>query len=276
MLGTGAFVLSLHKLLVYPQGLELYLRGHAAELPAGRFSPSDAFEGLDLRVGFSDGRSAGLNDSHGMKTGDGPVLSLGREMSWSGSGAAFYEVDVRLCLWVWPIPPPGPVEVTCSWPELAIKVASFVLDADTIRQAAGTPQPAGPGDPEDLAHVPPEQTAVPDLVGMDVHRARRVARDAYLFLERPDPDGPPLSSGRIVGQDPAPGSVVPSFSRVAAWAVGGLEGPPPLTDPDSGGPESGGPGRGGPPSSGDREPRRPSPISGAGRAALDDKPIPGT
>ncbi|WP_211355942.1 PASTA domain-containing protein [Lapillicoccus jejuensis] len=56
------------------------------------------------------------------------------------------------------------------------------------------------------------EVTVPDVVGLDVDLARRVASDAGLTLAQPDPDGPPLGAltweqGFVVQtQRPAPGT----------------------------------------------------------------------
>lgn len=101
---------------------------------------------------------------------------------------------------------------------------------------------------------------VPDVVGLEVHVAREVARGADLFLEHQDPDGRPLDSGTVVVQQPASGQVVARLTRIVAWVSG--EGPPfeffP-EDPDD---------SGGGPSGGVREPRRPLPGSGTARLGL--------
>jgi hypothetical protein len=44
-------------------------------------------------------------------------------------------------VWIWPLPPPGPVTVTCSWPSRVLHAARLVLDGDAIQAAASQAQP---------------------------------------------------------------------------------------------------------------------------------------
>lgn len=151
-----------------------------------------------------------------------------------------------------------------------------------------------PEDWPDGGPASPPEIVVPDLVGMKVKWARATAQEALLFLEREDPDGPPLVSGVVYRQDPPAGAVVVPFSRIVAWVTDeagddddpgdwdpGGGGGPGGWGPDDGGsegwdPGGGGPGGGGPPPSGDREPRSPAPLSGAGREYKEaETPVPG-
>lgn len=63
----------------------------------------------------------------------------------------------------------------------------------------------------------PDLPRVPDIVGTEVHAARRLVVAVDLFLERPDADGRPLASGVIVRQEPSPGTVVERFTPIKAW-----------------------------------------------------------
>ena len=63
----------------------------------------------------------------------------------------------------------------------------------------------------------PESPTVPDIVGMEVHAARRLVVAVDLFLEHPDADGRPLASGVVVRQEPSPGTVVERFTPIKVW-----------------------------------------------------------
>jgi hypothetical protein len=88
-----------------------------------------------------------------------------------------------------------------------------------------------------------DPVVVPDLVGLEVDRARQVATEAGIVAASADQDGPPLAAltwpGRYVvtAQDPAPGAVLLRWDSVVVHVR-----------PDDGG-------------AGDREPRRPLPDS---------------
>ncbi len=62
----------------------------------------------------------------------------------ASSGGPDDPEDMRLTLWIWPLPPPGPVTVTCSWPSRVLHAARLVLDGDAIRAAASQAQPLWP------------------------------------------------------------------------------------------------------------------------------------
>jgi hypothetical protein len=87
-------------------------------------------------------RQAAQDDDAGLRSGRGPMLVAVR--SESGSGGPDDRQDVRLTLWIWPLPPPGPLTLTCSWPGRGLHDARLVLDADAIRAAASRAQPFWP------------------------------------------------------------------------------------------------------------------------------------
>lgn len=99
------------------------------------------------------------------------------------------------------------------------------------------------------------RVVTPDVIGMVVDDARRVATAAGVVLAQPDPDGPPLASltwqlpVRVASQDPPAGTVVRQWeSVVVTWSAE---------------------------KSGVREPRRPAPrsMSGAGEPVVsEDQP----
>jgi hypothetical protein len=41
-------------------------------------------------------------------------------------------------LWVWPLPPPGPVAFVCQWPRYGIPESRVEVDGQSIRAAAAT------------------------------------------------------------------------------------------------------------------------------------------
>jgi hypothetical protein len=94
---------------------------------------------------------------------------------------------------------------------------------------------------------------VPDVVGLDLQSARLLISRAGLHAVAADPDGPPLELADerrtiIKGQAPESGAKVPADTRIRLWL-------------DERGDGSGG--------AGVREPRRPTPRTGSGRAVAD-------
>ena len=61
------------------------------------------------------------------------LQGLGRATVW---GAAWSR-DV----WLWPLPPSGPLRLVCAWPDRGIAETSTTVDAGPIRQAADQATP---------------------------------------------------------------------------------------------------------------------------------------
>jgi beta-lactam-binding protein with PASTA domain len=100
-----------------------------------------------------------------------------------------------------------------------------------------------------------EQVVTPDVVGMVVDDARRVAQAAGVVLAQPDPDGPPLGALTwqlpvcVTSQNPTPGTVLNRWeSVVVTW------------NSDE---------------AGVREPRRPTPRSMSASEPVDHEDPPG-
>lgn len=50
-------------------------------------------------------------------------------------------VVMRPGWWLWPLPPAGPLRVSCEWPLVGIALSSVELDAGPLRDAAARSQP---------------------------------------------------------------------------------------------------------------------------------------
>jgi len=128
-------VIALTGLAVYPAGCDLRIevRSRRPDLgfPFGFAHPvvprSDRpGNGLLLGVLFSDGRKATWPT-----TGSGTGARLTPRNGSGGAGA------FRQDLWLWPLPPPGAVELFVAWPELGVPESSAVLDGVAVQTAAG-------------------------------------------------------------------------------------------------------------------------------------------
>ncbi|MFD5142235.1 hypothetical protein [Streptomyces sp. NPDC058401] len=145
----GVVVVARH-VLAYPAGLEIEMEAHARgpssppdpppdppQPPGGPvFDPADltgpAWPSFRLRLG--DGAVVEQDDETGLRDGRGPVMVVsGYEGSWGGPEGGG---DVRMTLWIWPLPPPDPLTVSCAWPERGLRDAALVLDGDAVRAAA--------------------------------------------------------------------------------------------------------------------------------------------
>jgi hypothetical protein len=139
---SGGLVIVARQVLAFPAGVEVEVEAHARGSRAGTGAvPADlpGHPPLQFHVRFADGRQAAQDDEAGLRSGRGPMLVItGSQVS---SGGPDDRQDVRLSVWIWPLPPPGPVTVTCSWPSRALPAARLVLDGDAIQAAAGRAQP---------------------------------------------------------------------------------------------------------------------------------------
>jgi hypothetical protein len=134
-------VVAARQILAYPTGVEIEFEGHArGPYPADAASDPEDFEGplshhtLSFRLRLGDGTDVALDDDAGLRTGRGPMLSIGK--SERSSGGPDNHESTRVHLWIWPLPPPGPFTVSCSWPRRGLEAVDLVLDGDAIRAAA--------------------------------------------------------------------------------------------------------------------------------------------
>jgi hypothetical protein len=83
-------------------------------------------------VGFADGRKATTLQWPSWRPGeDPPAEPVLARRSGGGGGLNF-----RYGLWLWPLPPEGPLELVVAWPAKGIEEARATIDAGPIRAAA--------------------------------------------------------------------------------------------------------------------------------------------
>lgn len=138
---TGELAIAVGDLLAYPNGFEFAvtvflrepLRGRHAFGPdgfLGRFGGGpvpDDFLRLGLR--FADGTVVTNLDAGPPESGErGPRL-----VPEGGSGG-MRRHEQRF--WVWPLPPPGSIDVVCQWPARGVPETSLTLDAGPVLDAA--------------------------------------------------------------------------------------------------------------------------------------------
>jgi hypothetical protein len=148
----------------YPSGfgftLDLRLRGGVPRdmrmhWPlAGMFDhprglPADTL--LRLTIEFADGRSVSNADPRTARPGepdpDRPMLSDAPGTSW---GADEWYPDawgLAMQYRVRPLPPPGPLAFTCTWPARGIPASRLEVDGAAIRRAADAAVTLWPDDP---------------------------------------------------------------------------------------------------------------------------------
>jgi hypothetical protein len=138
------------KLGAYPVGFELDLVVLASDEDEDELDPmimgpmrrpgahrADAKHDM-LRFGiqFSDGsKVTNVNNRRGdmHPGGDGPPSAPVMNTGGGSSGGG----DWRQRLWVWPLPPPGPLTFVCEWPAAGIELIRVEVDAQPLIDAAG-------------------------------------------------------------------------------------------------------------------------------------------
>jgi hypothetical protein len=135
--------------LAYPEGVTLDFTLVRRERPGpGRPSmpffatpsPGEA-GGPRFGVGFADGRKAVL----GVPPGRGPVDAATRAiLSPLGGGGSHRRWQSRL--WLWPLPPPGPLTFAFAWLDEGVDEATVAVDAAPILAATARAREIWPDD----------------------------------------------------------------------------------------------------------------------------------
>jgi hypothetical protein len=111
-------------------------------MPFPRARPSDEMS-LEVGVRFSDGREtarAGHGPSEALGSwyrdwseGKDPPAPIGPIIGMGGWGGGSKRWDMRY--WVWPLPPDGPMTITCRWPAGGVPNGAVEVDGSAIRRA---------------------------------------------------------------------------------------------------------------------------------------------
>jgi hypothetical protein len=143
-------VIGLSHALVHSTGVSLELHAVARGLrasEAGRLfheqhlqDPTEELPDGFLRFGVEFGGGARASNLGGrlMRRSwetepDGPVLM----QHGGGSGMSNpHEVTMRPAFWLWPLPDPGTLTISCEWPVVGIGLTTTAVDADALRSAA--------------------------------------------------------------------------------------------------------------------------------------------
>jgi hypothetical protein len=116
---------------------------HAAHLRRARNGPSE-LEPDELRYGvqFADERKA-TNLAHRYEVaGEAPPSGILLRPNGGSGGGRSYRQDV----WVWPLPPPGPLAFVCEWPAAGIELTRYQIDAAVVLDAAARARTLWPDD----------------------------------------------------------------------------------------------------------------------------------
>ena len=145
-------VIALSHAIVYSTGTAFEFVAQARGLTRSEahrvFNEQHAFEEGDLpeallRIGLelADGsRISNLGGWHAHRMlmspdaePDGPLLL---PQGGGGGSSSEGEVTMKPGYWLWPLPPPGPLWISCEWPLGAIALATAEVDGATLRDAA--------------------------------------------------------------------------------------------------------------------------------------------
>jgi len=151
---TDDVVVAILGAAAYPTGVELTLAIRRRTFDPYEHHLSDPFElhgrpgeplppdRLRFGVQFADGRKATTVDALGAfaaapdATPEAPTLVPGHG---SGGGGVW---DMEL--WLWPLPPEGPIAFVCEWPSEGIELTRVEIDAEPILTAAALAEPLWP------------------------------------------------------------------------------------------------------------------------------------
>ena len=90
-------------------------------------------------IRLPDGTEVVQDDEYWLRCGTGPTLMLSNASH--GSGDPDNHADLRGSLWLWPLPPSGPVALGVRWPVRGLADTSTELDGDTIIATAMRAEP---------------------------------------------------------------------------------------------------------------------------------------
>lgn len=145
---SDGVVVVARQVLAHPGGLEIDVEAHArgsSPDPGGPPPGSVDFTGRAqprFRLRLADGTEVVQDDEAGLRDGRGHAMIVsGYEAAWGGPQDG---EDVRLTLWISPLPPPGPLALSCAWPERGLRDAVLPLDGAAVRAAALRARPFWP------------------------------------------------------------------------------------------------------------------------------------
>ncbi|MDA8332184.1 MAG: hypothetical protein M0027_13490, partial [Candidatus Dormibacteraeota bacterium] len=131
------------------------------------FDPRRGPDALRFEIHFADGRVArGANPGEDPSDPDPRFPRLSPQHGFGSNGQWVQH------MWVWPLPPPGPITFVCAWPVLGISETQAIVDADAILAAAAGATPLWPDDAGGIGfaasrvspQVRPEWVGPPDNV----------------------------------------------------------------------------------------------------------------
>jgi hypothetical protein len=116
-----------------PTSGPLFVREVNPVTGAREWRPGEEFR---FALRFSDGRTADNRSrvEHSPPSASDPPPEVGIELMRGRIRLNPQLQDEHY--WVWPLPPPGPIDFVCGWPAMGIGATQVALDAGPIRDAA--------------------------------------------------------------------------------------------------------------------------------------------
>jgi hypothetical protein len=111
--------------------------------PFMRHRRGAADDALLFGVQFADGTKA-TTLGHPHRPHDPSEAPTGPILTPHGGSGGMRSWDMQM--WIWPLPPPGPLAFVCQWTAESIDVTRVEVDAQPILDAASTVEPLWPGD----------------------------------------------------------------------------------------------------------------------------------
>lgn len=138
-------VVVLSSCLAFTSGFQLAVgirrRHEPAPVTFPQMHPEHPELSMQIGVRFADGRATPGPDGpaaiqsylQAFNAGEDPPLPLGPLIGRGGGGGGGRTWNWQF--WVWPLPPDGPMTVTCHWPAGGVPDGSAELDGSAIRRA---------------------------------------------------------------------------------------------------------------------------------------------
>lgn len=151
LIRTGQAAFAVTTVCAYPNGFDFTVRVLARDPakftldPFGWHGPGRRSAEPSLRLGvlYADGRRTATTAGHPPPSGD-----LAGRLILAPGGGGGNEHSWRSSLWVWPLPPEGPVTLVVSWLEQGVPEARGELDGTAIRAAARRAVVLWPDEPD--------------------------------------------------------------------------------------------------------------------------------
>ncbi len=259
---SAEFFVRVSRVRVHANSITFHLDGAARSSWSQIDVMREGKERIAITVRFTDGHSAGLLDSAGLKSGLGPVITARGGCARGLRPDRDEDLDFDLRYRVWPLPPNGPMTLTVNWPGIGFDNSEVTVDGESAQKLAASLRKrrneALVGEWSAQPHQP-QKPVVPSVIGMEMGPASVLARRSGVRCRRSATEAPHVLTGVIVEQQPPAGTVVEPFTNIKTQVRDDREDPPGVYGPRN-------QGGGGRPPGGVREPRKPLPGNDEGLA----------